>query len=273
MARFCTSCGAEIGENASFCTSCGAAQTPSSDAPASVPQQDGAIQQGMDMSNVAQAAGAAAKNAAEKVKNTFDGVNFDSVKNSMSAEGIKNVGKTKDKNVIIGLSAVALLVVIVLCIVFSMVGKPYTKPVDSMFKAMSKGDGQALVDALPEYYTDFYEDNYMGDKYDTLAEFFEDEMLENLVDGLEDDYGKNVKITYKVVKKKEIKKKDLNDLEESVEDRYDEKVKVEKGYELKLKATVKGSEDKDTDTARINVYKIDGKWVIAGLESLSTISD
>lgn len=270
MARFCTSCGAALEDDASFCTSCGAAQET---APAEAPQAE-SVQSGMDMSNVTQAAGAAAKNAAEKVKNTFDGVNFDSVKNSMSMENIKNVGKTKDKNVIIGICAIVLVVIIIAAFVISSIGAPYTKPVESMFKAFEKLDGKALVDAFPDYQIEYFEDNldayeeWFGTSYDSVSEYIEEELLEDIADELEDDYGKNYKFSYKVTKKKELKKKALNELEDDVKKNYDEKVDVTKGYELKLKVTIKGKDDKDTENMKINVYKIDGKWCITEIASV-----
>ena len=38
------------------------------------------------------------------------------------------------------------------------------------------------------------------------------------------------------------------------------KIKVTAGYKLTVKLTIKGKDDKDTDTATIKVYKIGGKW-------------
>ena len=201
------------------------------------------------------------------MKNTFDGVSFDSVKGAMSMDDIKNVTKTKNKNTIIGLSACGLVIIILIIILASAISsKPYEKPIDYMFTAFEKQDGKMLEKAFPDYMNDIAEDN-MDSKYDSVAEYYEDEMLEMVVDGLEDDYGDNIKIKFKTIKKKELKKKDLKELEDRVEDYYDEKIDVQKGYEVKIKATIKGKDDKETNNTWIKVYKIDGKWCVDGLSS------
>ena len=84
MARFCTSCGAPLGDDAEFCTACGAAQNPSQQ-PAANAQQ--APANGMNMNNFTEAAGAAAQNAANAVKNTFDGVSLRSGTHAKRSRG------------------------------------------------------------------------------------------------------------------------------------------------------------------------------------------
>ena len=306
MARFCTSCGAPLNENAEFCTACGAAQ-----APASKPQdgaQAPAEQGGMNMNNFTEAAGAAAQNAAEKVKNTFGDVSVDSLKGAMNVDSIKNVGKTKDKNVIIVLCAAVVLLILIIIIAVSALGGGYKKPVDNLLKGISNADGKTVLKAFPEFYVDSIEDQmddaakdkkkykerlaeleedkdyYDADEYaemyksyqdriaiadcETPAEYFEKSVLEDLRDELEDEYGENIKISYKIRSKKELKKSDLNDMEDYVEAVFDEEVKIKKGYELKLKMKIKGKDDKDEEKGEISVYKIDGKWYILGMDDL-----
>lgn len=265
MSKFCVNCGARLEDEAVFCTSCGA-QQPSA-------QQDNAQQGfggqnpqgGMNMDNFTAAASNMAQSAGQAVKNTFDGVTFDSVKNSMSMDNIKNVGKTKNKNTIIGLAAVAVVVIILIALIFGVFVTPgYEKPIDTYCKAIEKGDGELYAKAMPEYLNDFNEE-YMSDKYDSVSEYYEDETLEMMTDLLEDEYGDNIKISYKIMKKKDLKKKDLSDAEERIEDTYDEEVDISKGYKLKVKMKIKGSDDKDDDNTWMYVYKIDGKWCTSGV--------
>ncbi len=294
MSKFCISCGAQLDDDAGFCTLCGTpqnAQPQNQNVQAQAPIQDGYnygqqpqqnvqpgfgqqpnpnmnAQGGLNMSNFTQAAGNAAQQAGAAVKNTFSGVSFDSVKGAMSVEDIKNVGKTKNKNTIIGLAACGAVLIIIIIILISLLAKkPYEKPIGYLFTAIEKCDGSTLEKAFPDYMNELAEDNMDDDKYDSLSEYYEDAMLEDLHDNLEDDYGKNLKISYKFIKAKEMKKSDLNDLEDRVEDYYDEKVEVEKGYKVKIKAKIKGKDDDETDTTWIDVYKIDGKWCVDGLSS------
>ena len=50
------------------------------------------------------------------------------------------------------------------------------------------------------------------------------------------------------------------------EDNYDSKVKISKGYEVEIKATIKGDDEKETDTTTLSVYKINGDWCIVSFE-------
>lgn len=270
MSKFCVNCGSRLEDDAVFCTSCGAQQ------PAA--QQDGAQQDfgaqpqqngGINMNDITAAASNMAQSAGQAVKNTFEGVTFDSVKDSMSMENIKNLGKTKNKNTIIGLAAAAVVIILVIVIVCSLFTPAYEKPVATYFKAIEKGDGELFAKAMPDYINDANEDyiEEYAEKYDTVEEYYEDETLEWVIDGLEDEYGDNLKISYKVVKKKALKKKELKDAEETIEDRYDEEVDISKGYKLKVKMKIKGSEDKDDDNTWMYVYKIDGKWCMANYGS------
>ena len=79
---------------------------------------------------------------------------------------------------------------------------------------------------------------------------------------LEDEYGDDIKVSYKIKDKEKIDKDDLEDLEDDIKDTYDEKVKVSKGYELKIEMKIKGDDDKEKDTTKIKVYKIDGDWCL-----------
>ena len=269
MSKFCTSCGTQLADDATFCTTCGTAQQvqqsqqgQSQQVYAQQVQQSGDAGFAQAASGVAQAAGNAAQAAGNAVKQTFDGVTFDSVKDSMSVDNIKNIGKTKNKNTIIGLCAVAvvlIIVVIILCSIFG--GKSYEKPIKYMCKAIENADGDALEKAFPDYLNEMADDYFVGDDYDSVSEYYEEQM-EDALDALEDEYGSNIKISYDVIKKKEIKESDLEDLEDEISDYYDEDVKVTKGYQLKVELTIKGKEDDDTETDWINVYKIDGDWVI-----------
>ncbi len=302
MSKFCISCGAQLDDDAGFCTICGTQQNaqPQNAQPQAPIQggynygqqpqqpqqgqpnvQPGFGQQanpsmnpqgGLNMNNFTQAAGAAAQQAGAAVKNTFNGVSFNSVKGAMSVEDIKNVGKTKNKNTIIGLAACGAALIIIIIILVSMLAKkPYEKPIGYLFTAIEKCDGKTLEKAFPDYMNELAEDNMDDDKYDTVSEYYEDVMLESLHDELEDDYGKNLKISYKFVKSKEMKKADLNDLEDKIENYYDENVDVQKGYKVKIKAKIKGKDDDKTDTTWIDVYKVDGKWCIDGISSSGSL--
>ena len=98
MAKFCTSCGAQLDDNATFCTSCGA-QLGS--APSAAPQP------GVPQGN----AGAAFQNAAAQAGGAVkDG--FNKAKESLSMENIKNLKTNPNKTTIIVLGGIVGFIVL-----------------------------------------------------------------------------------------------------------------------------------------------------------------
>lgn len=152
-------------------------------------------------------------------------------------------GNGKNIGIIAGVVAV---IAIIVAIIFSIFGKGYLKPIDNYFKGIQKADAKTYVKSSPAF-VDADEDDY-------------EDYLEERLDDLEDTYGEKVKITYKVKKKEKIKKGDLQDIQDYIEEEYDEEVKVSAGYELKLAVTFKGKKKEKTSTDKYYVYKIDGKW-------------
>lgn len=177
---------------------------------------------------------------------------------SVSAEGGLDVNKNSNKAVAVLIAAVAVVLVILIVLFNLLFGGGYKQPVDNMMKAIETGKGKYLYKTMPEFLIEYrYEDEKKSEIYDDL-----DDSLEFIIDMLESEYGDDIKISYKIKDKEKIDKDDLEDLEDSIKDRYDEKVRVSKGYELKIKMKIKGDDDKDEDTTTIKVYKIDGDWCL-----------
>lgn len=175
--------------------------------------------------------------------------------NSVSGDSAET-GAKKSFAPIIAIAAV--IIVIVLLILKLIFGGSYKDPIDNMFKGMETGKGKYIYKALPAFLLEEqYDDMKKSEIIDNL-----DDLAESYLDHLEDEYGDDIKISVKYKDKEKIDKDDLEELEEMYEDSYDSKIKISKGYEVKIKATVKGDDDKETDTTSINVYKINGDWCI-----------
>lgn len=159
------------------------------------------------------------------------------------------------------IAAAAVVVVILLLIMKALFGGSYKEPIDNMCKAMETGKGKYLYKCMPEFVLD---DQYEDMKKSEIIDELDDE-AEDMLDDLEDELGDDVKISYKIKDKEKIDKDDLEDMEEMLEDAYDGKIKVKKGYEVDVKITAKGDDDKDSQTMTLNVYKINGDWCIMGL--------
>jgi len=127
----------------------------------------------------------------------------------------------------------------------------YEKPVANMFRGMQDKDVDAYISAFPKF---------MG-----LADYFNQEYMDYLVETLEKDYGTDIKIKYDVSDKKEISEENIKEMEASIVELYSTTVDIKSGYQLDVEAHITGSEGTDTESSKVDVYQIDNQWYIIGL--------
>lgn len=156
-------------------------------------------------------------------------------------------------------AAVAVIIAIMILVFNLLFMGDYKDPVDNMIKAVEKCDGKSLYKAMPEFMIEYqYDDTKRKDIYNDL-----ENTLKYIITEIEFEYGdKDIDISYKITDKEKIKKSELKELEKSIDDQYDEDVKISKGYELTLNVTFEGNKNKGNEEKRISVYKIDGEWCI-----------
>jgi hypothetical protein len=144
-------------------------------------------------------------------------------------------------------SILGIIIVVILVIVCSVTLKnQYKSPINNYFKGIQKADINAYAKAFPDF--------MKVDK--TISK----DSLKQDLDDLKVEYGDKIKIKYEVISKEKIDQGSLGLIEGYVEKRYNKKVNISDGYILNLKVTLKGSKDSNTDTPKMYVYKIDGKW-------------
>ncbi len=157
------------------------------------------------------------------------------------------------------LGILAVFVLIFVFIISSCTGG-YKKPVKYL-EQISNGNYKNIDKMAPK---DIWEDHL--DYYDmTNSERIEavEEQYEGVLDEQKDKYGDNYKISYDIKEKEKLSNKELSDIRDGLKANYNvPKKSVKKGYELKVKVVKKGSEDKDTNTQKLMVVKIDGDWYI-----------
>lgn len=159
---------------------------------------------------------------------------------------------------VIGAAAVAFIAVIVLLISLIFSGG-YKTAVDNYLDVVARGKVSKLDDLAPKAYWEWYEDEYDKD-FDDIKEEYEDN-VDDMLDELEDEYGKRIRVSYKVEDKDALSKKKLEKLAEALNDRYDIKESsVKKAYELELEMTIKGSEDDEDTEITLTVVKIGSEW-------------
>ncbi len=184
-------------------------------------------------------------------------------------------GSNKRQLIVIGISVIALIVV--LCLIISSLGGGYKEPVNDLVKGFNKNKSSKIFsavlpdDAVKELKEAAEDDD--EDWKDVLEDA--DDSLEESKEDLEDELGKNVKLSVKFLDKKKVKKSDFEEIEELYDDDFDAEVK--KAYKVKIEMKLKGKDDEKKNKGWIYVVKLKGDgWKLAsygddtGLSSLAS---
>lgn len=274
----CTKCGADLIEGAAFCGNCGAT--------VETQQPEDNQNQPQDLSKIAMEKG---KDLADKGKEYADkgielaGKGLDAVENNKYVQELndKLEGKTGIKNtgLYAAIAGIAVVAVVVIVLLVSLFGGGYKKAAtatidlynkrntsdEKLYKAMyGKTYGEFKLETsmleMKLWDEDFDEDDYKDDAVD---------QMEELYDNIEDEYGKNWKIKYKISSTKKLSNSALKDYKEEWEDTLDameEKVDELEDYE---EYAEDNGYDEDVCEEYYNCYKkwykkLKGKKVTAG---------
>lgn len=137
------------------------------------------------------------------------------------------------------------------------------------YVALLNGKVEAYQKTAPEAYWE-----YLADKSgcDSVEDYFEnkEDYIEDHLDGLEDVYGDDYKVTYKIKKEEDVDDDMMEEIVKALE-MYDiDEDSIEDAKQLKIKLTIDGEDDKESNTNKIYVLKIDGAWYFAQVyENLS----
>lgn len=172
-----------------------------------------------------------------------------------------NGTEKKNNNKLIGMIVVGAVALVCLFLLFKVVGAVstpgYEKPVKYMLNGLQDGNYKTMMKAYPKFMKEQF-DEQVEDYYDGEV----DELMEMLTDDMKEEYGKKVKLSYKVTDKEKLDKDEVKDLQESFKWRYDEKVKIKEAYVLELEMKIKGSEGKDEEDVEMTVIKIGSDWYL-----------
>ena len=240
MSKFCTKCGASIEDNSSFCTSCGA------------------------KFDAAPAASTASADSNDSILDKF--------KANANVETIKGLQSNPNFKKYVGIGVVAIAVIIIICILVSVLSGGYMKPIENYFEGIEKKDAETFMEAYHEYQLKYEKKNYCDGSADELEDGYKS-AVKTFYNSLKEEYGSDLKISVSVEDKEKIDKDDLKDYEEFLQENWDKKsLEVTKGYEVEVEVTIKGDDDKDSDTSDFVVLKIDGDWCICEF-SLDYVQD
>ncbi len=182
-------------------------------------------------------------------------------------EGVVNSFKSNPKLLLLLLIPIVVVFLIVLIIIATTVlGGGYKKPIKDFTTGYNTNNCEKMMSAmLPSDAIKEFKDELKDDDDISWKEAM-DTLNEALKEDKEDEYGRNAKMTIKVTSKSKVDRDDLRTLRSYYDSMTDKQ--LDKAYKVKVRITVKGRDDSDTDRTSLYVvhFKNDG-WKISGYSS------
>ena len=129
----------------------------------------------------------------------------------------------------------------------------YEEPIQNMIEGLSEANSEKFLKAFPDFISSY------------MKAMFTDDYLAETVKKGEEEYGANLKMSYKVTDKKDISEEALKEMQDEVKESFNKEIKITKGYVLTVEVTTKGDNDEDTEVDDFKVYEIDGNWYLLAI--------
>ena len=230
MPKFCPQCGSQISDDSAFCANCGTK-----------------FEEVASINNA-----------------SYEAQPVDSYSVDQGAI-YEAPNKSAKRNKIIGIAAVAIVLIVVIGIVISLFTGGYKGAVKAYMKAIETCDYDDIEDAMPEVMIDAMLEEYDGDK-DKVEKLWKSE------------WDEVSSVDYDIVDSEKFNKDQLDGLkkylEGAFEDSVDEKIKVSKAYEVKTKVKFESKDgDEEADTFYFIVAKVNGDWGVIFTDESSMIDE
>lgn len=169
---------------------------------------------------------------------------------------------------ILGVAVVAVVLVIIL--VSAIFGNGYAKAIDNYVDASMYGKAKAVKALVPNEMWEYIEDEY-DVTLDTVADYYE-EMSEASLEILEEDYGKNIKISYVLDEADEVDEYEYEEIKDKLKEYGVKRKDIKKAVEVEAEMKIKGKEDADTAEVELVFVKIGRNWYYYdGIESIISL--
>ena len=169
-------------------------------------------------------------------------------------------GSANDKNRKVGIAAVAIVLILVICVIGTALGgRSYKKTASQFIDAVFNADAKTMINLIPKSMVK----SMVEEEYDSKSEMIEDfeEMLQSgFVDAMERYIGENWKLTYKVLKVEDVSSKKLKDIKEEYKETAN--INVSDAKIVKMELTLKSKDDDYSDTINIHLIKVGRSWYI-----------
>ena len=272
---FCEKCGQNNADDAKFCENCGAELQ----APAEVVETVEEVEAVETIEEVEAVETVEAADAVETVDTVEEDVVAEApVETEESGMGVLDaVPESVRKFIPAIISAGAVILLVIILLASGIFKSGSLKAVEKSMKATIKGDGKAVFELTMHPYAleEAIEDEEFEDKAEAIDEY--KDRAEDVRDSLEDAYGKGLRVKVEHKKTTKYKKSDIKKINEYLEEEHDYPANyISALHVVKVKATIKGREDDDSETSEVVVAKVKGKWYMGefpGLYSKSSIKD
>ncbi len=119
-----------------------------------------------------------------------------------------------------------------------------------------------LKSMFPDVLWDYFEEEEgmtLDDCYDMISEGLEDERAD-----LEEEFGEDFKIEYKILSQTDVDEDEFEEFKEYMEEYYGmDTDSFGACYEVEIKGTISGENDEETSEMTYHVVEFDGSWYIA----------
>ena len=273
MGKFCSNCGTALAEGVAFCSNCGtpvpqaapaAPQFIPAEQATPAPQFIPAEQAQPQFIPAEQAAPAPQFIPAEQAQPQFIPAD-QAVPQFVPAASVVPAAPAKKKPskkalIIGGVVAAVAVVAIILFIVLG--GGAASSPQAALdnYLAVYNGDTSKLEAMAPAEYWEYGAREEGVSKKELLAEMKE-EIAEN-AEEMKEEYGKNFKITGKIMAEDDLDKDTVKKIAEALSEYGIKSSSVKAGKDLTVKLTLKHSEGSEDATNSLTAIKIDSSWYL-----------
>lgn len=246
MSKFCTNCGEALSDDAAFCVKCGTRVGEQSVQSAQEPSDSASASSSCDTCESAQC-----EQKAPAETNGFAG------KVNAFVAKLKN----KDKKAIGITAGIVVVLILIVVLVICLGGGGPEKALDNYISVLYNGKVNKLEKLAPAEYWEYLEDESDVSMKDVEEQM--EELNKTLIRGLEDEYGDNIKVSYKILEKDDASSSDLDEMKDYIKSNYDiPKKSVTDAVELEVELTVRGDDDEETTESTFYAVKVDEDWYI-----------
>ena len=149
-------------------------------------------------------------------------------------------------------------------------GNGYEKAIDNFVDASMYGKAKAVKALAPKELWEYIEEEY-DITPDAVADYYE-EMSEGSLEALEEEYGKNIKVSYVLDEADEVDEYQYDKIKDKLKECGVKRKDIKKAVEVEAEMKIKGKEDADTAEVELVFVKIGGDWYYyEGIESIISL--